>query len=338
MIDLLTDYNGKIILGGYEITATANSVLETEYPKADYFVKGYAERALVNLMKGEYSDSQRILQESLAEIDLASPYLTGVLNLFTRKIYWETKRGCRFSCGFCEWGNAEKILIEFDKNRLFREIDLIRDSSVEEINILDATFNFGRNYLEILKYLLFNTELKITFQARFETLLGSVAEEFLALATEYKSRIHMEFGLQTIHVNEMNVIGRVNNMDKIEQGLLKLNKSGISYEVSIIYAIPGQTVESLIDTIEFLVVNGCKKIRAYPLQIPRNSELERKRLEYEITEVTDNLNVRSVLSSKSFSKENRYDMDNIAKIAKIPGVNFWSRKIIIGEIEKFILV
>ncbi|MFZ4725820.1 MAG: B12-binding domain-containing radical SAM protein [Paludibacter sp.] len=313
LIDLLTDYNGKIILGGYEITATANSVLETEYPKADYFVKGYAERALVNLMKGVYPDSQRILQESLAEIDLASPYLTGVLNLFTRKIYWETKRGCRFSCGFCEWGNAEKILIELDKNRLFREIDLIRDSSVEEINILDATFNFGRNYLEILKYLLFNTELKITFQARFETLFGSVAEEFLALSTEYKSRIHMEFGLQTIHLHEMNVIGRVNNMDKIEQGLLKLNESGISYEVSIIYAIPGQTVESLIDTIEFLVLNGCKKIRAYPLQIPRNSELERKRLEYEITEVTDNLNVRSVLSSKSFSKENRFDMDNIAE-------------------------
>lgn len=312
LIDMLDGYEGKIILGGYEITATDNEILLKEYPKADYFIKGYAERALVKLLKNEYPTDKKIILESISEEDLASPYLTGVLNLYTRKIYWETKRGCKFRCGFCEWGNAEKILIELDKTRLFKEIDLIKDSSIEEINILDATFNFGRNYLEILHYLLEQTDLKITFQARFETLIGKQGEEFLELSAAYKERIHMEFGLQTIHQEEMDVIGRKNDLDKIEIALKKLNLLGISYEVSIIYAIPGQTVERFIDTIEFLLINHCKIIRAYPLQIPRNSELETKRGVYQITEVIDNMNVHSIQSSFSFQKENRTDMDSIA--------------------------
>lgn len=313
LIELLSGYTGKIILGGYEITATDNDVLLIEYPKADYFIKGYAERALVKLLKGEYPEGEKIILESISEEDLASPYLTGVLNLYTRKIYWETKRGCKFRCGFCEWGNADKLLIELDKDRLYKEIDLINDSSIEEINILDATFNFGRNYIEILQYLLEQTELKITFQARFETLVGKTGEKFLDLSAKYKDRIHMEFGLQTIHQNEMDVIGRKNDLTKVENALEKLNQLGISYEVSIIYAIPGQTVESFIDTIEFLIINQCKIIRAYPLQIPRNSELEQKREEYQIVELVDNLNVRSIESSFSFQKENRRDMDSIAE-------------------------
>lgn len=312
LIDMLDGYEGKIILGGYEITATDNEILLNEFPKADYFIKGYSERALVKLLKDEYPTNKKIILESISEEDLASPYLTGVLNLYTRKIYWETKRGCKFRCGFCEWGNAEKILIELDKTRLFKEIDLINDSSIEEINILDATFNFGRNYLEILHYLLEQTDLKITFQARFETLIGKLGEEFLELSAAYKERIHMEFGLQTIHQEEMDVIGRKNDLKKIESSLEKLNSLGISYEVSIIYAIPGQTVERFIDTIEFLLINHCKTIRAYPLQIPRNSELERKRAEYQIVETVDEMNVRSVQSSFSFQKENRTDMDQIA--------------------------
>lgn len=247
---------------------------------------------------------------------MASPYLTGVLNLYTRKIYWETKRGCVFKCGFCEWGNAEKILIEFDKKRLFDEIDLIKNSSIEEINILDATFNYGTNYLEILYYLLEQTDLKITFQARFECLTGklggNLGKEFLELSAKYKDRIHMEFGLQTIHKDEMKVIGRKNKTEMIEPALEKLNTLGISYEVSIIYAIPGQTVERFIDTIEFLLTNHCKTIRAYPLQIPRNSELEKKRTEYQIVELVDEMNVRSIQSSFSFTKEQRTDMDEIA--------------------------
>lgn len=312
VIGLFSDYEGKIILGGYEVTASDAQKLITEFPTVSYFIKGYAERSLLKLLKNQYPITQKIIQETISEVDMASPYLTGIIDTFSRKLYWETKRGCRFSCGFCEWGNAEKILFEFNHDRLKQEIDLISSSCVEELNILDATFNFGRKYIGILRYILENTKLKVTFQARFEMLFGRKATEFLDLVVLYSDRIHMEFGLQTIDENEMEVIGRKNKMPIIGDALTLLNNRKVDYEVSIIYAIPGQTIETFIDTIEYLRINNCSKICAYPLQIPRNSKLEKERLKYCIVESTDKYDVSSVRSSISFSKENRSDMDAIA--------------------------
>jgi hypothetical protein len=314
LIEILQNYTGKIILGGYEITAIQNELLLTQFPKADHFIKGYAEKAIIKILSGEIEPDRKLIIEKISSVDLISPYLTGVLGLYSRKIYWESKRGCRFSCGFCEWGALkERSLVEIDLERLKLEIDLIGNSNVEELNILDGTFNFGRKYLEILDYILKNTNLKVTFQARFEMLKGTKAYEFLKLCSQYRERIHLEFGLQTIHDDEMQTIGRTNNMDKIQYALLKLNELELDYETSIIYAIPGQSVEKMIDTIEYLLTNNCKKICAYPLQIAKNSDLENHRNDLVIIESIDELKVRSVESSYSFTKQNRSDMDLLAE-------------------------
>jgi tRNA A37 methylthiotransferase MiaB len=309
IIDLLGDYNGKIILGGYEITAISEFDLQKEFPRVDYFIKRYAEKPLVKLLNKEYENSQKVIIEPLDEDYLFSPYSSGILNTTTRKIYWETKRGCSFRCGFCEWGNAQIGIIKLNQERVNKDIEFFANSNIDEINILDGTFNIDQyNYQEILQQLIEYTEATITFQARFETL----NDDFLAFCAQHKDRLHLEFGLQTIHENEMKIIGRKNNMNVVEKQLEKLNQDGINYEVSIIYAIPEQTVESFIDTIEFLRINKCRKIMAFPLQVPRNSELEREKDKYHITFIKDQYNVQTVASSISFSKKNRADMDRIA--------------------------
>lgn len=314
LIEMLSDTNCKIILGGYEITAISNDLLEKEFPSVHFFIKGYAEKALVKILRNEYSGSSKIISEQVNQEDLVSPYTTGIINPFTRKLYWETKRGCTYRCGFCEWGNAEKTLVKISNERLEKEIELFKNSCVEEINILDGVFNHGLDFFNILDKLIKNTDALITFQARFENLIGKRCEKILDFCELYKDRVHMEFGLQTIHQNEMDVIGRKNNLEKVIKILELLNSKGINYEVSIIYAIPGQTVESFIDTIEFLLNNGCKTIRAYPLQIPRNSTLEANKEKLNIEFTVDKFNVKSVESSFSFPKENRRDMDRIASM------------------------
>jgi radical SAM superfamily enzyme YgiQ (UPF0313 family) len=110
----------------------------------------------------------------------------------------------------------------------------------------------------------------------------------------------------------METIGRDNDLNKIEEVLRLLKLNNIDYEVSIIYAIPGQTVESFIDTIEFLITRGCKNIKAYPLSIPKNSVMESQKIDNCIIEGKNKYNVFSVISNNSFPVEQRKDMDNIA--------------------------
>lgn len=310
ILELLDDYTGKIILGGYEITAIDEADLIKEFPKADYFIKGYAEKALVMIVNDMYTHSQKTVRESLDVDYLYSPYSTGILNTLSRKIHWETKRGCQFTCGFCEWGNSlNRKTVCLNNDTIDRDIELFQHSNIEEINILDGTFNVKNDYLLILNKLVQKTKAKITFQARFEAL----NEPFIKFCAKHNDRLHLEFGLQTIHPSEEKTIGRKNNLEIIQSKLKQLNLFRIDYEVSIIYAIPGQTAQSFIDTIEFLKINGCKKIMAYPLQIPRNSELEKNKDEYKITFQKDRYNVTSVSSSFSFNKYERADMDRIAQ-------------------------
>ena len=154
------------------------------------------------------------------------------------KVHWETKRGCKFKCGFCEWGNAGHQVIDIDKKRLYAEIELFKDTCIDEINILDGTFNVGHTYFEIFRKLMALDAVKVTCQARFESLYTRTGEAFLEVAAgEHKHKVHLEFGLQTIHAIEMKAIGRKNLLDKVEQALEKLAEYEIDYEVSIIYAI-----------------------------------------------------------------------------------------------------
>lgn len=314
LVRKLEDYDGKIVVGGYEITAMRENHPIVDFLNIQHFIQGYAEKTLVKLMQGQYPSNQKFIREELDPAYLFSPYSEGILNAYGRKIYWETKRGCKYKCGFCEWGNANTGMLALSPETIEKDIEIFSQSNIDEINILDGTFNIKNNYQEILEKLINRTNSKITFQARFEAL----KPDFLEFCALHKERLHLEFGLQTIHPDEMEVIGRKNNIDQIKEKLHELNRLGIDYEVSIIYAIPSQTITSFIDTIEFLRVNGCKKIMAFPLQIPQNSELESKIKEYKVTFSEDEFYVKSVASSLSFTKEEREDMDEIAFALNYP--------------------
>jgi len=310
----LNDYTGLVIAGGYEVTANEEGDLTSRFPRVDYFIKGYAEHELKRLIVDNERPSEKFLDGKIESADLVSPYLTKVFDLTTRKIYWETKRGCQYRCGFCEWGNAATGVTDIDAERLDKEIDMFRQSGIDEVNILDATFNNGKKYLSLMRKLLDIPGLRITCQARYEALVTHKEKEFLDLCSEYSDRVHLEFGLQTIHEQECKTIGRINNIAKVDSALTELGKRGISFETSLIYAIPGQTVSSLIDNIEYLVTRGCRKIRAFPLRIAANSEkLVAIRNTGQITEEPDIFGVDTIFSSSTFTRSERKDMDRISE-------------------------
>jgi MoaA/NifB/PqqE/SkfB family radical SAM enzyme len=65
----------------------------------------------------------------------------------------------------------------------------------------------------------------------------------------------------------------------------ELQERNITYEVSIIFGIPSQTVETFKKTIEFLEENGCKKFCAFPLRLPQNSKMAEQRDKLKIKEI-----------------------------------------------------
>ncbi len=162
------------------------------------------------------------------------------------------------------------------KDKAFAELALFKEKAVKRINVLDPIFNMGANYLPILKEIdrLNFTNTQFTFQSKIELLIKKDGPEFLNLIE--KTNGHLEFGLQTVIPEEYKIIDRANDVNIIRKQLEILNQRNISYEVSLIYGLPNQTVDSFKASIEFAHNKGCKKITAWPLMLLKAHLIFRK--------------------------------------------------------------
>lgn len=317
-------FTGDFVLGGYQITAEALATLPDLYPQAQYFVKGYAEAGLLRIAAGG-QDCPRVVDDRPAVDTLPSPFLTGVIRVEPSQeiemLRWETKRGCPHQCGFCEWGKANAGCVdEFSLSRIKAELELFKKAKIEKVNVLDPTFNCGRSYLEVARLM---TEVPTVFavQARFEGLETPAGREFLDLCSG--GSIHLELGLQTVVPQEMTAIGRRNDMEAVRRVMAALDAKRIRYEISLIYGIPGQTVSSFLESVNFVLRNGCTTVKCFPLRIPKNSDMERFALLQGARQEDPgkNYSIAQVVSSFSFEAEDWKSMKAVADLLseKKPG-------------------
>lgn len=333
----LRDFRGRIIVGGPQVSYVSdNRFLEAQYPDADIFVRGYAEDVMVSLMsssevekqlpKGVYCRGTATAECDKAEVNfesLPSPFLSGLIAP-QRFIRWETQRGCPFRCSFCQHRQPEKSQLKsrrFARSRVDQEIEWICDHPViADIAVVDPTFNTGLDHVHTINMLTDGGYRgEISLQCRAEL----VKDEFLRAIKRLhlQARPVLEFGLQTIHEQEQQYIDRPTNLQKIECNLRKCLDSGIPIEVSLIFGLPGQTLESFQQSVRFCQDLGVPTIRAFPLMLLRGTKLFDRKHELGLVESCDPADpsidrvqegIPHVVSSKTFS---RRDWEHMAAIA-----------------------
>ncbi len=287
----------KIVLGGPQITYATDQQLQQFYPNADYFIKGYGERALADLAEGKIDKT--IIVSSFDPHGLLSPYQAKIIELRQDQamIRFETKRGCPYRCGFCAHfdKNFKRRVYEFDMERIEYDLEVIKKYNVKRVNVLDPVFNM-KNHKQVLKTIAQKgIPSQFTFQTRFELM----DEETISLCQ--KINCHLEFGLQTVVPLEEKIINRPNNLPKVKKVMQMVNFSGLSYEVSIIYGLPGQTYETFLQTVDFLQTNGCYNIVMFPLGLLRGTPLDLMKDYYSMKTMTlSRFDTPVVVSSFSF--------------------------------------
>lgn len=309
-------FQNKIVLGGYQITYGAKEQLKNDYPECDIFISGYAEVGLVEAILTEKKSEKHFINKAIDFENIPSPYLTNELLIPNDQamIRMETKRGCPYRCTFCAHRDLTNNKVHKGSlQKVFEELKLFREKGVKRVNILDPIFNVGKNYLAILEEIdrLNFKNTTFTLQTRPELIKRAKGEQFLSIVK--KTNAYLEFGLQTIIPEEYNAIGRPNNQEHIETLFADLNKMDIGYEVSLIYGLPNQTVQSFQQSIDFLNQNGCHKITAFPLMLLKGTELYRQKANWAMKEEPlGDFNIPTVTSSNSFNKSDWLEMQGIA--------------------------
>ncbi|MHB1630416.1 MAG: B12-binding domain-containing radical SAM protein [Bacilli bacterium] len=162
-----------IVLGGPEVSYDCAYFLE-RFPATDVIVAGEGEEALRELLdrcewgdrsfsavRGLYvrDESGRIYSTGKrGKVDLerlASPYTNERMDeLRDRIVYFETSRGCPFSCQFC-LSSIESGVRYFPLARVKEDLARLIDAGVRQIKFLDRTFNLRRDYaMEIFRFLI----------------------------------------------------------------------------------------------------------------------------------------------------------------------------------------
>ncbi len=192
---------------------------------------------------------------------------------------------------------------------------------IQDVAVLDPTFNSGDQYLAVLESLVQGKYSgKLALQCRAEM----VNDAFLDMVQQLNETAHvvLEFGLQTIHKEEQRIIERPNNMKKVERVLEQVSDKNVDCEVSLIFGLPNQTLESFEQSVEFCKRLQVPTIHAFPLMLLRGTPLFDQKKELQLVESSDIKeiplvervvnSIPHVVSSPSFSLEDWQQMAAIA--------------------------
>ncbi|MDR1484351.1 MAG: radical SAM protein [Planctomycetaceae bacterium] len=312
-------FTGRIIIGGPQITYT-NDNLEILYPEADIFIRGFGESALLAVtaitdklpINGvSYKGVLPVFSINDSPLDnLASPWDSHDWTAEPLKhLRWETARGCPYRCSFCQHRAVHQNVYPFAKERVLREAQLFCNKKVDSIAILDPIFPLSPYAVDALKVFAENNfKGEISIQCRPE----SISDKFLELAS--KLNVLLEFGLQTIHLNESEAINRRNNIKKIELTLAKVRKLGIKHLVTLIFGLPLQTLESFKETVNWCLERRIPVIKAFPLMILRGTLLEKEAYKWNLRQSDGGM--ACVISSDTFSESDWQEMNAISEKLK----------------------
>lgn len=309
---------GRIVLGGPQISYMPAGGLEEAYPQAHWFVRGAGEQAVLRLAQGESlaqcgvhtaGQTDLGLQSVLPLAGLPSPFVQGVVQI-APEMRWETQRGCTFKCSFCQHRDADgrQPTRMFDLDRLAAEAQLFADHGVKRISILDPIFHtYDEHAIAVLNMLKQSgVTAQIVLQCRFEMLTEAFLDALEGL------NVTLEFGLQTTSSSVSKLIQRQNNMPKIEEKLALVKQRDIDFEVSLIYGLPTQTLESFKACIEWCKRQHVPRVMAWPLMLLRGTPLYEQKAQYGLRESVGKA-IPIVIASNSFTESEYKAMADIAE-------------------------
>ncbi|MCI9565661.1 MAG: B12-binding domain-containing radical SAM protein [Eubacterium sp.] len=249
-----------IWVGGPEVSFNAVQVL-SDNVNVDYVMCGEGEEILKQFLDNYHEgklqrkdinglvyreDGQIKVNPMMKPVDISDiPFVYRDMKDFENKIiYYETSRGCPFSCSYC--------LSSIDKKIRFRNLDLVKeelrffiDNKTSQVKFVDRTFNCNpKHAMEIWRYIKENDNGITNFH--FEIAADLMTEEELELISDMRpGLIQLEIGVQSVNEETLQAIHRKTDIGKIESitGRIRQNKN-IHQHLDLIAGLPYEDYSS----------------------------------------------------------------------------------------------
>lgn len=298
-----------IFAGGPEATADPDGVLREGV--LDFVIAGEGEGPFAALCKhllagSELPDIPGLIRNGdpartpvlpANNLDtIPSPYLNGVLDCGSYDgILWQLSRGCTFACDFCFDARGNSGVRRFSLERIEAELRHFAVNGVSQVFVLDSTFNQdvkrAKNILRLIREIA--PQIHFHFEVRSEFIDREMAQLFAQITCS------LQIGLQCANPLVLKRVGRSFDRDDFSRRVGLLNDSGAVFGFDLIYGLPGDTLSSFCNSLDYALSLYPNHIDIFPLAILPGTRLAARGAEQGL--LWENKPPYTLLSSVSFS-------------------------------------
>ena len=226
----------------------------------------------------------------LSEVDF--PY-ANLKKFENRIIYYESSRGCPFSCSYC--------LSSIDKRLRFRNLDLVKkelafflEQKVPQVKFVDRTFNCRKDHaMAIWKFIAEHDNGVTNFH--FEIAADLITEEELKLLNTLRpGLVQLEIGVQSTNPQTIEAINHakaagieiivaINKIDKPSANIERVKQELTEYELipedwggsTIFVPVSAHTKEGIQELLEMVLLTAeVMELKANPNRVARGLVIE----------------------------------------------------------------
>ena len=290
---------------------------ETFQELSGYYVKKNPEK-LENITGICYRDGEKIIHNGWRQImNLSSiPFIYKDLSEFkNRIIYYESSRGCPFSCSYC--------LSSVDKKLRFRDIEMVKkelqffiDHKVPQVKFVDRTFNCKHDHaMAIWKYI--NDHDNGVTNFHFEISADLLREEELQeMSTMRPGLIQLEIGVQSTNPDTIKAIHRTMDFEKLKGIVDRIHSFGnIHQHLDLIAGLPYEDYDSFRNSFNDVYALKPQQLQLGFLKVLKGSHMMEMCREYGI--VYKNREPYEVLSTKWLDYDHVLKLKNVENMVEV---------------------
>jgi len=269
----------KIILGGPEVSFEADDFFQ--HHPVDALICGEGEAPLRTLLSAWKQrdtpasmagirlpgrpelDGLRLL-ESLDQIP--SPFAAGLVDLTRGLVYYESSRGCPYTCSFCMSALDERVR-SFSLERIKSDLKLLMDNRVAKVKFVDRTFNYNpQRSREIFSFILqHNHSSHFHFEIGAH-LLDQATLELLQQVPE--GMFQFEIGVQSTLPETLQRVGRQASLQRLAENVLFLRtKTQIHLHLDLIAGLPGEDYQQFLQSIDWVFALNAHHLQIEPVKL-----------------------------------------------------------------------
>ncbi len=244
------------------------------------------------------------------------PFIYHDMKDFEHKIiYYETSRGCPFSCSYC-LSSIDKRLRFRDLSLVLSELQFFLDQKTTQVKFVDRTFNCKHEHaMAIWKYIAGHDNGITNFH--FEVAADLLNDEEIALIqTMRPGLIQLEIGVQSTNPHTIREIRRTMKLEEVKDHVSRIREVGnIHQHLDLIGGLPYEDLASFRKSFDDVYAMKPDQLQLGFLKVLKGSYMEEMAAAYELK--YKDVPPYEVLSTKWLSYADVIELKGIEEMVEV---------------------